>query len=136
MELVERAELLGALDGFLAEARAGSGRLVLLSGEAGVGKTSLVRAFVARTPGVRVLWGACDPLATPEPLAPFHDMAPLAPALARRPRRVELLTAILDELRRQPVTVMVVDDAHWADEATLDAVRYVGRRVHAPPESR
>lgn len=130
MELVERGELLATLSAYLAEARAGSGRLVLLSGEAGVGKTSLVRAFTAQESGARVLWGTCDPLATPEPAAPFHDMAPLATVLAGKPVRVELLTAILDELRPAPVTVMVVDDAHWADEVTLDAVRFLGRRIH------
>jgi DNA-binding CsgD family transcriptional regulator/tetratricopeptide (TPR) repeat protein len=131
MELVERAPLLTELAGLLARARAGTGCLVLLGGEAGVGKTSAVRAFVALEPAaLRVLWGSCEPLVTPEPLGPFHDMAPLAPVLAAQPARVDLLGALLGELRVAPTTVMIVDDAHWADEATLDALRFLGRRVH------
>ena len=61
------------------------GRLILVGGEAGVGKTALVRAFAD---GRRVLWGACDPLHTPRPLGPLLDIGagdelPIArPALA------------------------------------------------------
>jgi DNA-binding CsgD family transcriptional regulator/tetratricopeptide (TPR) repeat protein len=134
MELVERAPLLTQLGGLLARARAGSGSVVLLGGEAGVGKTSAARAFVAReAAALRVLWGSCEPLVTPEPLGPFHDMAPLASVLAAQPSRVDLLAALLNELRGVPTTVMVVDDAHWADEATLDALRFLGRRIHGVP---
>ena len=133
MELVERAELLAELRALLAQARAGSGRVVLLGGEAGVGKTSLIREFVARKPGLRILWGSCEPLLTPEPLGPFHDMPPIAAAIVRKESRIQLLGAILDQLRTPPGTVLVVEDAHWADEASLDALRYVGRRAHTTP---
>jgi DNA-binding CsgD family transcriptional regulator/tetratricopeptide (TPR) repeat protein len=126
MQLVEREELLTGLGAFLQQAEAG-GRLVLVAGEAGVGKTSLVRTFADRCSGARVLWGACDPLSTPRPLAPFHDMAPVAQLLTSRPGRHELLTALLEELSLR--TLMVVEDVHWADEATLDALRFVGRRI-------
>lgn len=130
--LIERAELLMQLRAFLADARAGSGRVVLLGGEAGVGKTSLARAFVARdAASARVFWGSCEPLVTPEALGPFHDMPPIAPVIAAQPSRVELLGALLEELRISPATVMVIEDAHWADDATLDAIRFLGRRVHA-----
>lgn len=130
MELVERDELLGQLVALLEEAGSGDGRLAVLSGEAGIGKTSLVRALVARLPReATVLWGACDPLATPQPLGPFRDMAPIASLLDRRAPRHLLLPAILDQLTGDGPRVMVVDDVHWADEATLDALRYVGRRV-------
>jgi AAA ATPase-like protein len=79
MELLERASVLDALGSLLAEARAGSGRLALVSGEAGVGKTSLVRELCARKRhAARVLWGACDPLSTPRPLGPLADIAPAA----------------------------------------------------------
>jgi DNA-binding CsgD family transcriptional regulator/tetratricopeptide (TPR) repeat protein len=127
MELVEREELLTRLGDSLQAAQA-AGRLVLLGGEAGVGKSSLVRLFVNRCPAdVRVLWGACDPLSTPRPLAPFQDMVPLA-ALVREARGGhELMTALFEELSLP--TVMVVEDAHWADEVTLDVLRFVGRRV-------
>jgi DNA-binding CsgD family transcriptional regulator len=128
MELVEREELLTQLRGFLADARAGSGRQALVGGEAGAGKTVLARVFVESLgSATRVLSGSCDPLSTPRPLAPFHDMGPIAHLLARESRRHELLTAILGELELS--TVMVIEDAHWADEATLDALRFVGRRI-------
>jgi hypothetical protein len=88
----------------------------------------LARALSEGLPdGFRVLWGACDPLSTPRPLAPFQDMAPLAATLAEERGKHGLLTALLDQLSVE--TVMVVEDAHWADEATLDALRFIGRRV-------
>jgi DNA-binding CsgD family transcriptional regulator/tetratricopeptide (TPR) repeat protein len=128
VELVERQPFLERLGECLDEARAGSGRLVLVGGEAGIGKTSLARAFVGSRAGrVRVLWGACDPLSTPRPLAPFHDMPPIAALLERQPGRYELLTELLDELSLH--TLLVAEDLHWADEATLDALRFIGRRV-------
>lgn len=69
----------------------------MIGGEAGVGKTALARAFIARLAGdVRVFWGGCDPFSTPRPLAPFLDMQTIAPLVQRRLRRHELFTAILD----------------------------------------
>src|SRR5215468_6998319 len=98
MRLVERDELITRLGACLDEAHT-TGRLALVGGEAGVGKTSLVRSFVDECPdGVRVLWGACDPLSTPRALAPFQDMAPFATLLEDRHERYALLTALLDEL--------------------------------------
>jgi DNA-binding CsgD family transcriptional regulator/tetratricopeptide (TPR) repeat protein len=127
MQLVERGGLLERLDACLDEART-AGHLVLVGGEAGVGKTSLVRCFVGGLPdGFRVLWGACDPLSTPRPLAPFQDMSPLTGVLEEEQGKHGLLSALLGELSGG--TVMVVEDAHWADEATLDALRFIGRRV-------
>jgi DNA-binding CsgD family transcriptional regulator len=129
VELLERDDHLAQLDRLLAGARAGSGRMVLISGDAGVGKTSLVRAFLERLPSsVRVLWGACDPLDAPRPLGPFRDMAPIAAALDDRHGRQDVLAALLAALEAQP-TVMVVEDVHWADEPTLDALRFIGRRI-------
>ena len=80
MDLLERDATRRALDATLADAARGAGRVALVSGEAGIGKTALVDRF-ARGHGaaVRVLWGACDALATPRPLAPLHDMAAPAP---------------------------------------------------------
>jgi DNA-binding CsgD family transcriptional regulator/tetratricopeptide (TPR) repeat protein len=128
MQLIEREELLGRLADSLEHARLDSGRLVLVGGEAGVGKTTLARGVVdCCAPSVRVLWGACDPLSTPRPLAPFRDMAPFASLLLEAHGRHELLTALFDELCVH--TLMVVEDVHWADEATLDVLRFVGRRV-------
>ena len=74
--LLERAGELAALDGSLAKALDGLGSFVLVSGEAGIGKTALVRAFCdARRSAARVLWGVCDPLFTPRPLGPLLDIA-------------------------------------------------------------
>jgi predicted ATPase len=136
MQLLERDSALDALGGWLAEARAGRGRLVLLGGEAGVGKTALVNEFALRhRQAARVLWGACDPLTTPRPLGPLADVAP---ALGGRldqllhdeaPREV-LFGAFLERLRDSRVaTVLVIEDVHWADEATLDLLRFLARRL-------
>jgi DNA-binding CsgD family transcriptional regulator len=138
MPLLERESALDTLGGWFAEARAGRGRLVLVGGEAGVGKTSLVNEFALRQrPVARVLWGACDPLTTPRPLGPLAD---IAPALGGRldqllrdeaPREV-LFGALLGGLRDSRVaTVLVIEDVHWADEATLDLLRFLARRLGA-----
>jgi predicted ATPase len=77
MELLERESQLAALAATLQEANSSNGRIVLVSGEAGIGKTSLVRRFTAEiTPPTRLLWGACDALFTPRPLGPLYDIAP------------------------------------------------------------
>jgi DNA-binding CsgD family transcriptional regulator len=125
-ELLEREELLALLE----HARSEGGRLVFVGGEAGVGKTSLVRAFRART-SARILAGACENLATPSPLGPFADVADragggLADALAGADAR-NAARAVLAELDRS--TILVLEDVHWADEATLDALRVIGRRI-------
>ncbi len=129
--LIEREALLARL----ATAQRDGGRLVFVGGEAGVGKTALVQAFAATTSG-RVLEGACEHLVTPAPLGPIVDVAeqiggPLAADIeaGREPRRVAL--TLLDELGDP--AVVVIEDLHWADEATLDALRVVGRRIGATP---
>ena len=130
MELVEREELLGQLSDLFETTRKGHGRLALVGGEAGSGKTALMRVFVDHLDrNVRVLWGTCDPLSTPRPLAPFLDMQRLATLIPPKRKRHDVLRTILEEL--SPRTVMVVEDAHWADGATLDALRFVGRRVES-----
>ena len=70
MELLEREHFLRALDDYAGEAAAGSGRLVLLAGEAGVGKTALLEAFREQRPGLRWWWSGCDGSFTPRPLEP------------------------------------------------------------------
>jgi predicted ATPase len=140
MELLERASVLDTLGGLLAEARAGRGRLVLVGGEAGVGKTSLARELCTRRRhAAGILWGACDPLSTPRPLGPLADIAPAAGGglrelLRGEAPREELFSALLERLRGGPSpTILVVEDLHWADEATLDLLRFLARRIGAVP---
>lgn len=139
-ELLERFEQLSALAERLAAVRESShGRLVLIGGEAGVGKTVLVRRFCAE-PGraARILWGACDPLFTPRPLGPLLDVAQatggeLEKLVERGARPYELAKAIMRELGTRAPTILVLEDVHWADEATLDVVRLLARRVETVP---
>lgn len=137
MELLERSAHLSRLDERLAAVRgSGRGRLVLLAGEAGVGKTALVRAFCERHPGVPVLAGACEALFTPRPLGPLLDIAAESggelQALAERgPPPAELLAALARSLRGP--RIIVLEDLHWADEATLDVLRLLARRVAGLP---
>src|SRR4029077_8889907 len=113
----------------------GGGRLVLVSGEAGIGKSALVRSFCGGRRGrTRGPWGACDALGTPRPLSPLIDMAatvqgafPSSVREGEKPHAV--FVALLEELRSRPPTIAVIEDVHWADEATLDIVRLLARRA-------
>jgi DNA-binding CsgD family transcriptional regulator/tetratricopeptide (TPR) repeat protein len=135
MDLLERSSALGELGGLLAATAAG-GRVVLVAGEAGIGKSALVRRFAEeRSADARFLLGACDPLLTPRALGPLHDIARqtggrLAELLAAGAPREAVFAALLDELDlgSRP-RVVVVEDAHWADEATLDLLVFLGRRL-------
>jgi DNA-binding CsgD family transcriptional regulator len=135
MELLERTSYLSELQVLLQRAAGGHGQVLFLGGEAGVGKTVLVRAFTEQVPAAtRVLTGACDPLSTPRPLGPLLDMSEqlggdVAAQLAAFAPRHELFKAVLDELANRAPALMIVEDAHWADEATLDLLRYLSRRL-------
>ena len=136
MDLVERADELAALHRLLAGSAAG-GRVAVLSGEAGAGKSALAAAFAESAgPRARVLWGACDPLLTPRALGPLHDIArTLGGRLRERiadGSRGEVFDLLLEALDRPPQSarpVVVLEDLHWADEATLDMVAFLGRRL-------
>ena len=126
--LLERQAALDALASLREQAAAGPGRVALLGGEAGIGKTSLLREFARDA-----LWGACDPLFTPRPLGPLHDMAAglggaVSATLAREAGRVAIFNAVLDALGRD-AHCLVFEDVHWADEATLDLIAWLGRRI-------
>ncbi|MFC5138989.1 ATP-binding protein [Actinomycetospora rhizophila] len=134
--LLERDDELALLAASLDRARTGAGgSVVLLSGEAGVGKTSLVRAFTAHArDGARVLLGACDDLLTPRALGPLRDVAragaaALGQALRDGDRDAILAGALAELADPARPTVLVVEDVHWADDATLDVLRYLGRRL-------
>ena len=138
-ELLERQQQLEVLHDLLAEARSGSGSLVFVSGEAGAGKTALLERFIASAPDVRVVVGACDGVSTPRPLGPVHDMAPaLGPELSNilsdeKVARQRLFDGLLEHLREGPPTVLIFEDLHWGDEATLDLLRFLGRRLGQLP---
>ncbi|MFF5082436.1 ATP-binding protein [Actinoplanes sp. NPDC000266] len=135
-DLLERSGELAALDRLLAESAAG-GRVAVVSGEAGAGKSTLAAAFAeAAGPRAQTLWGACDPLLTPRALGPLHDIARrLGGALRERitaGARAEVFDLLLEALDRPPQAarpVVVLEDLHWADEATLDMVVFLGRRL-------
>ena len=74
MQLIERESQLAALHQYRREASQGQGRLVLISGEAGVGKSVLIEEF-AHDLQTRWLWAACDGLFTPAALGPLLDIA-------------------------------------------------------------
>src|SRR5512133_1393688 len=138
VDLLERAAELAALDESLAAVRGGGGRLVLVGGEAGIGKTALVRAFCERAGAARTLSGACHALYTPRPLGPLLDVAEqaggeLATLADEGTTPSELVAALARELRRHPNTIVVLEDLHWADEATLDVVRLLARRIETLP---
>jgi DNA-binding CsgD family transcriptional regulator len=137
--LLERSITLEALMSDLeAISTTGEGRVVVLAGEAGVGKTSLLRALQAvQGAQPRFLWGACDPLFTPRPLGPFSDVAEqalgeLRDLVREGAKPYEIATALLRELGTRP-TVLVLEDLHWADEASLDVIRILTSRVGTVP---
>jgi predicted ATPase len=139
-DLPERSLQLAALEEKLDAVRSTScGRVVLVAGEAGAGKTALARRFTDEHRGsARVLWGACDALFTPRALGPLLDVAEdtagdLADVTARGAGPHEVATALLRELVRGAPTVLVLEDLHWADEATLDVLRLLGRKVESAP---
>jgi DNA-binding CsgD family transcriptional regulator/tetratricopeptide (TPR) repeat protein len=139
-ELLERDDALAALATARDTAARGAGGAVLVTGEPGIGKTALVRRFVGGLPaGARVLFGSCDDLAIPRPLGPIRDLAgtvsaPLERALSSDTALYEIQSLVADELALAPTpTVLVLEDVHWADDATLDLITVLGRRIASLP---
>ena len=125
--LLERESELVALVEAVAAARAGAGSFVLVAGEAGIGKTSLVRALQARLgAGAEFAVGACEALSVPVPLGPVLELFAATSAAGTAPDgadRFALARSLLDALRATAPCVAVIEDAHWADPATLDVLR-------------
>jgi DNA-binding NarL/FixJ family response regulator len=138
-QLVEREEALAALRRYLDEEASAVGRIVLIRGEAGIGKTALLKAFVQDCPaGVDVLWGACDGVSTPRPYGPFEDMADALGAefrglLDANASRGELGRFLLKWLATGPLRVLIIEDVQWADQATLDLLAFLARRIERVP---
>jgi DNA-binding CsgD family transcriptional regulator/tetratricopeptide (TPR) repeat protein/type II secretory pathway predicted ATPase ExeA len=138
--LLERTDQLSALaDALDAVIAARAGTVVFVGGEAGAGKTALLRAFCdARSESTRILWGACEGLLTPGPLGPLFDVAEvthgeLEELVSREARPHEVTGALIRELSGARPSVLVLEDLHWADEATLDVLRLLARKVERVP---
>ena len=132
-QLLERHDQLTRLRGALDTAVAGAGRLALLTGEAGVGKTALVEQLSRCGTDAWVWAGSCEQLFTARPLGPLADIAsksggPLGEVVGRGAPLHEVFPVLLDELRSRP-TLLVIEDVHWADEATLDVIVLLARRM-------
>jgi DNA-binding CsgD family transcriptional regulator/tetratricopeptide (TPR) repeat protein len=139
MTILEREDELAALGSAARDAGDGAGWVVLISGEAGIGKSSLVEAIRGVLPAEgRLLVGYCDDLATPRVLGPLRDLigsvgTALTQALEHGDRG-GVLEALRDEFgwAKHP-TVLAIEDVHWADEATFDVLRYLVRRAAQLP---
>ena len=136
--LVERDGELERLRALAADTLSGHGRVLALAGEAGIGKSTLLREFASRLPAdVTCVWGMCDALFTPRPLGPVLDVAALLHALDDEgdpAGGMALFSRLLERLVHsgQP-TVLIFEDVHWADMGTLDFIRFLGRRVALGP---
>lgn len=133
--LLEREAQIARLAELLRQTESEGGRVVALLGEAGVGKTTLIEAFAHLVAtDVRVLRSACEDLSIPEPLGPLHDLSratgsalPVSGAPGSRLQLFSQALASFDDPSRP--TLVIIEDVHWADDATLDFIRFVGRRI-------
>ena len=138
MELIERSSLMDTLQSaFQNIEEGGEGHCLFLAGEAGIGKTSLTKAFYNKVKKRSLYYqGTCDALFTPRPLAPLYDI--LLQLGSRPPDNNNaaeysstLFTQVFQLLKDQKeITILVFEDIHWADEATLDFIRFLGRRIN------
>jgi DNA-binding CsgD family transcriptional regulator len=133
---LEREHELAVLVAAARDAATRAGSVALVYGEAGIGKSSLVEALRAHLPGeARLLVGYCDDLATKRIFGPLRDLigsvgSDLTRALRDGGDRDRVMAALRVELDGSGrATVLAVEDVHWADEATLDALRYLVRRI-------
>jgi DNA-binding CsgD family transcriptional regulator/tetratricopeptide (TPR) repeat protein len=151
--LIERSPALAALHASLERCRGGAGRTVLVRGEAGIGKTTLLREWAAQVRaqgGAEIFWSGCEALFTPRPLGPVLDIAhALGPAMAALVQSqsapsdlfaaiggwlgVPALALTTGRSAVPRINVLIFEDVHWADHLTLDFLKYLGRRIHAWP---
>jgi DNA-binding CsgD family transcriptional regulator len=134
MELLETGTNLEKLSLLQEKASKGRGCFVLVSGEAGIGKSSLVKQYTRQlSPQIRLLWGSCDSLSTPRPFGPLYDIASasnstLLAQLDQGSDWLKIAHSFLKDLLPEE-TVVVIEDVHWADTATLELVTYLGKRI-------
>jgi DNA-binding CsgD family transcriptional regulator/tetratricopeptide (TPR) repeat protein len=136
MELIEREQFLSLLKSRLDGVEDGEGHCVLISGEAGIGKTSLIKAFcINKKRNYKIYRGTCDAFFTPRPLGPLYEILSQIKEnteenVFRSYDRGELFSTFLNELATQKeTTIIIIEDIHWADEATLDFIKFVARRI-------
>ena len=134
--LLERSDALQQLTDAARRSRKLPGQIAVISGEAGVGKSSLIAALAGSLDEqAPVVWGHCDALFTPRHLGPFYDMAPqlgdaVQQALASGGAAADLFPAVLSAVNELPPgTVLVFEDVHWADFASLDLLKFITRRL-------
>jgi DNA-binding CsgD family transcriptional regulator/tetratricopeptide (TPR) repeat protein len=132
IDLLERDEQLRRLADAFSRARGGNGRIIAIAAEAGAGKTALTERFVADHAQVaRVYWGACENLSTPEVLLPLRDIARASGESfelgADHIRSFESLLRLLSNGAKP--SLLIIEDVHWADTATLDLIRFLARRI-------
>ncbi len=135
--LLERKDTLTGLTELAERAAAGAGSLVFLGGEAGVGKTALTAALAGIAgSSLTVRCGGCDNVTTAAALGPLVDAIPELTgviedeaAAVDRMRLFRKLRAVLSVVP----TLLVLEDVHWADEATLEMLRFFGRRLDGLP---
>src|SRR5205085_9924915 len=136
MALIERDEFMASLQHYFESIAEGEGHCILISREAGSGKTALVKTFCKKQgDGCKIYHGACDGLFTPRPLAPLYDVLwqvnkerwPVPPTIEDRS---ELFANLFHELSTKKERVLIVfEDIHWADEGTLDFIKFFVRRI-------
>lgn len=136
MELIERAAYLNVLESNFSEVIKGQGHSVFVSGEAGIGKTSLVKKFCRNLKKeYNIYQGTCDALFTPRPMAPLYDiLLQLTNELSENTSDISNRTAffmrLFNEIKhRKDASIVIFEDIHWADEATLDFIRFLARRI-------
>jgi DNA-binding CsgD family transcriptional regulator len=138
--LLERERHLAVLHDLLRALEAGRGHTVAITGEAGIGKSTLTRTFLHDAENkARVLRAACEDLTIAEPLAPLFDLAreagwTLPETINSAGDRIAAFSEALDVIApKDGPSVILVEDLHWADDATIDFLRYVSRRIEARP---
>lgn len=134
--LLERERQLQDLQRLASRVSSGAGGMALVLGEAGIGKSSLLQAFATPLKArFLVLQGACEDLSTPRVLGPLRDFAPalgadVVSAIDNAASPDILMPMLLGHLVSQARPVLVVcEDLHWADQATLDLLKYLARRI-------
>ena len=155
--LVGRGNELARLAGLIRAAAAGRGSAVLIEGEPGIGKSSLVRAALAEAADAHclVFWGTGDELGQALPLLPLLEALRVR-ELPNNPRCTtivrllrgelnadrgadvsaalseQLLALIAEQCAAQPA-ILVIDDLQWADRATVALWAHLARSVHQMP---